>query len=99
MSVQSDGVKEVIFAGTQFVNPFSHSPGWLEDLIKRGVIFKEDGGSFQVPGYGSVDTATGWFYILPNNFVNEPFRTGDRVKLISKDSSGRHEFTVIKAEG
>ena len=86
MTVQSDSVREIIFAGTQFVTPFSHSPGWLEDLIERGIIFKEEGGS-------------GWFYILPNDFVNEQFKLGDRIKLIEKDSNGRHNFTVIKAEG
>ena len=97
MSIQSDNVKRVIFAGNQFSQPFSHSPGWLEELIEHGHIFKESGGSFMVAGYGSVDTSSGWFYIPSGDFVNEPFRSGDIIELVERDeSSHKHIFTVTR---
>lgn len=81
MGILTAHVQEVIFAGNQFFQPFSHAPTWLEELIERGVIFKEDG----------------WCYILPGEFVGQPFKSGDRIKLIEKhESSYRHRFEVIR---
>ena len=48
MSIQDYGVKQVIFAGPQFNQPFSHMPEWLEGAIESGNVRKNPQGDWTI---------------------------------------------------
>lgn len=50
MGIQDYGVKQVIFAGPQFNQPFSHMPEWLEGAIESGNVRKMANGDWTING-------------------------------------------------
>ena len=50
MAIQDYGVKQVIFAGNQFNQPFSHMPEWLESAIESGNVRKMNNGDWTING-------------------------------------------------
>lgn len=54
MTIQDDHIRKVVFAGTQFHVPFSHSPYWIEDAVDREVIW--------------LDESTGKTYFQPGDY-------------------------------
>lgn len=52
MTIQDDHITKVVFAGTQFHVPFSHSPYWIEEAVDREIIWLDEstGKTYFQPG-------------------------------------------------